>query len=447
MTTFPPSLGDATGDDRFTRWVVYVAEEASRQLNDTTTGQAVFSAAEYRQRAVSVVRTVLEQAAANAVSRGNAVLDPESESEIARRAVARVCGLGPLEDLLIEPDVENINLTGTRVWVRHTDGSREERPPVVDSEEELAALVRRLAADSPAGERRFDPAAPILNLPLTDGSRLHAVMDVSHAVAVSIRRHHHRNTSLSELRRMGTLDDALVGLLRAAVRARCNIVITGATGAGKTTLLRALASEIPALERVITIEDTPELGLEHDGEAHPDCVALHARPPNVEGQGEVRMSELVRAALRMSPDRVLVGETLGEETLPLLKAMTQGNKGSLTTLHADSSADAFARFCAYAVDAPHPVSREEVAMLFGPAVDLVVHLSSSPRGERVVTSVREIVGTDGTQVSSNEIYRRGRDGHLLQASPPSPDTVETLAESGFDTTRMLQNAEVAGWVP
>src|SRR5690606_23930867 len=136
-----------------------------------------------------------------------------------------------------------------------------------------------------------------------------------------------RTTTLRELRRLHTLDDVAADLLAAAVQARRNIVITGGTGAGKTTLLRALASAIPEDERIVTIEDVPELGLERDADAHPDAVALHARPPNVEGAGEVTVADLVRAALRMSPDRVIVGETRGQQTVPLLNAMSQGNDG------------------------------------------------------------------------------------------------------------------------
>ena len=450
MTSPPePSLHSPSQGQRETfldQWAAFVAGQTTQRLSEETAPEAPSTGDEYRRQTEAAITTVLDEAARDALTRqGRIALDADAEAEIRRRALARVCGLGPLQPLLDDARIENINLIGSRVLVRYADGHREERPAIVGSEQELIALVRRLAAESVAGERRFDPASPILNVPLADGSRMHAVMDVSHTVAVSIRRHRYRSTSLGELRRLETLDDALVALLRASVHARLNVVVTGATGAGKTTLLKAMASEVPPIERVITIEDTPELGLEREPELHPDCVALHSRPPNVEGAGEITMSALVRSALRMSPDRVIVGETLGEETLPLLKAMTQGTKGSLTTLHADSSEDAFARFCAYAVDTPQPVTREEVAMLFGPAVDLVVHLASTPRGQRLVTRVREIVGTDGTQVVSNEIYRRDRQGRPQPAAPPSPPTAHALGEGGFDTARLLHSAE--GWSP
>lgn len=443
-----PAAGMDPGQERsLQRWVDFVAEVAMRRLSHTNDDGEALSGAAYRLRADRVIKGVLEEAASTALSRGRPVLDETVEAEIAHRAVARVCGLGPLEALLADSDVENVNLTGAQhVWVRYADGRREQRPPIVGSEEELVALVRRIAAEAPQGERRFDPAAPILDMQLADGSRLHAVMDVAREVTVSIRRHRHSRTNLRELHQLETLDDTLVALLRAAVRARFNIVITGGAAAGKTTLLRALASEIPASERIVTIEDILELGLDRDREAHPDAAALCARPPNVEGQGEVTVADLVRAALRMSPDRVIVGETRGSETVPLLNAMSQGNDGSLTTLHAASSAGAFTKLGAYAAQSQERLDLEATALLIAAAVHLVVHISATPHGERVVTSVREVVGSEGHQVISNEIFRRGRDGAVVTATPPSPQTGHALAEAGFDNAQLL-GPELAGWSP
>ncbi|WP_017569864.1 CpaF family protein, partial [Nocardiopsis halotolerans] len=256
------------------------------------------------------------------------------------------------------------------------------------------------------------------------------------------RRHRYGSTTLDRLRELGTIDDTLVAMLRAGVRSRRNMVVTGGTGAGKTTLLRALAAEIPPEERLVTIEDVFELGLDRDREAHPDCVALQARPANVEGVGEITIADLVRTALRMSPDRVIVGETRGHETVPLLNAMSQGNDGSLTTLHAANSAGAFTKLGAYAAQSAERLPLEATASLVAAAVHLVVHVSALPTGGRTVTSVREVVGAEGRNVVSNEIYRRGRGGPL-PAAPPSPDTLDALAEAGFDTA--LLNPDAVGW--
>ncbi|GAA1109920.1 MULTISPECIES: CpaF family protein [Nocardiopsis] len=422
------------------RQVHEVAAEVTKRLStaasDTDRGPA--AGEEYRALARRVIRQVLDERASRALVAGQRVPDRVVEETIARQVLARVGGLGPLEELLAEEDIENINLTGRNVWVRYADGRREQRPPIVDTAEELVTLVRRIAADSPAGERRFDPAAPILDMVLPDGSRLNAILDVSHLPVVSIRRHRYRTTGLGQLRRLGTLDPVSVDLLRAAVRARRNIVITGGTGAGKTTLLRALAAEIPPEERIVTIEDVPELGLERDVDAHPDAVALHARPANTEGQGEVTVADLVRAALRMSPDRVIVGETRGSETVPLLTAMSQGNDGSLTTLHAPDSQGAFTKFGAYAALADG-LPLEATSLLVAAAVHLVVHVSATPAGERRVTSVREVVGADGRQVVSNEIYSLGG-----RCAPPGPTTAAALQQAGFDVARLVVAGAVNG---
>lgn len=423
-------------DDMIVERVPVVTAEATRRLSTRAAQDVPVVGQEYRALARRVVRQILEEAASRALAAGEPVLDRQAEDAIARQVLARVCGLGPLESLLEDSEIENINLTGQQVWVRYADGRRERLPPIVDSAEELVALVRRVASDSPSGERRFDPAAPILDMALSDGSRLNAILDVSHQPAVSIRRHRYRTTGLGELRRLETLDPILAGLLRAAVRSRRNMVVTGGTGAGKTTLLRALAAEIPPQERVVTIEDVPELGLERDVTAHPDAVALHARPPNTEGRGEVTVAELVRAALRMSPDRVIVGETRGSETVPLLTAMSQGNDGSLTTLHAASSAGAFTKLGAYAALSDR-LPLEATSLLVAAAVHLVVHLSATPTGGRRVTSVREVVGSDGTQVLSNEIYRYDpARAAVASAAPPSPETAQALHREGFDVAQL-----------
>ncbi|GAB3726795.1 CpaF family protein [Nocardiopsis nanhaiensis] len=393
------------------------------------------TAPEHRAQVRRVARQVLQERASSALARGQPVLDGPTEEAVLHQVLARVGGLGPLEELLADEQIENINLTGTAVWVRYADGRREQRPPIVRTSDELIALVRRIAAEAPMGERRFDAAAPILDMSLADGSRLNAVMDVSAQPMVSIRRHRYRTTSLGELRRLGTLDAVLVALLRAAVRSRRNIVITGGTGAGKTTLLRALATEFSPHERVITVEDIPELGLERDETAHPDAGALYARPPNTEGQGEITVADQVRAALRMSPDRIIVGETRGAETIPLLNAMSQSNDGSVTTLHASSSGGAFTKLGAYAALSDR-LALESTCLLVAAAVHLVVHVDATPEGERRVTSVREVVGVDGAQVLSNEIYRH-ENGGTVAAAPPSPATVQALGRGGFDVAQLM----------
>ncbi|TDQ55103.1 CpaF family protein [Actinorugispora endophytica] len=425
-------------------WTEWVAAETTRRLSEAMRDGTDDSSQEYRRRAERTIARILDEAASDALASGRPVLDSATEAAISRRVLAQVSGLGPLQPLLDDPDIENINCNGTRVWVRYADGRREQRTDVFNDPAELIALVRRVAAESTTGERRFDPGAPILDMQLPGGERLNAVMEVAREPSVSIRRHRYSTTSLEQLQDLGTLDTVLVALLRAAVRSRRNMVITGGTGAGKTTLLRAIASEIPPHERLVTIEDVFELGLDK-GDAHPDCVALQARPANIEGTGQITIADLVRTALRMSPDRVIVGETRGHETVPLLNAMSQGNDGSLTTLHASDSSGAFTKFGAYAAQSAERLPLEATAALVASAVHLVVHVSATPNGNRMVTSVREVVGAEDQRVVSNEVYRRRPNGEVLPSAPPSPDTIDALAEAGFDIALLRGGAGVGGW--
>lgn len=369
-----------------------------------------------------------------------ALLDHDTEQRLITEVVNEVFGMAGLQPLLEDPDVESINANRfDRVFVQYADGRRAEVGPIAGSNEELTELVRMLAARASSQERRFDHGSPALNLQLPGGARLFAVMGLTAGgvTAVSIRRHGYLTVTLHELILRGTVDSGLREFLRGLVKARKNLLITGGTGAGKTTLLRALASEMDPLERVITIEDAFELGLEADPDVHADVTALQAREPNIEGVGEVSQAELVRWALRMSPDRVIVGEIRGPEVIPMCNAMSQGNDGSMATLHASSSRIAFTRLASYAAQGAERLPAEATNLLVASAVHFVVHLARGTNGIRVVSSIREVVGADGPQVITNEVYRPGPDRRAL----PVPgalraDTREELVEVGFDPAVM-----------
>ncbi|GAA4899281.1 CpaF family protein [Streptomonospora salina] len=428
---------DAQAPAATTPLVEQVAGEVTARLLDRT-GQdppralATDEEGEYRRRVGAIADEVLDAMAADSLSRGSTVLTRAQEDDVRAHVVARVCGLGGLEPLLAEPGVQNILITGERVIVDFGGGHREPRPPVATNDAELIGLVRRIAASSASGERRFDAAAPLLSMELPDGSRLSAVMDVARRVAVAIRRHPSESLGLHALQESGMLDDTSRGLLEAAVSARMNLLIAGATGAGKTTLLRALALEtFGPWERVITVEDSLELNLDED--ARSDCVALQARPANIEGAGEVTLAELVRHALRMAPDRVIVGETRGTETIALLNAMSMGTDGSMATVHAGSSEQAFTKLAAYTAQAPERLSLEATNLLIASAVHLVAHITTAPGGRRRLASVREVIGAEGGQVVSNEIYRRTGDDPGALVVPPGPERAAALASCGFDS--------------
>lgn len=434
-----------------------VAERLTRatRAHETATG-ASMPAEELTATTRRLIAEALDGHAATEMHAGRPPLRPEVESRVARAVADALLGAAGLQPLLGDERVEEVNADGCdQVFVRYTDGTRAQVAPIADSDTEMVELIRRLAADAGradaggegAEERRWDRASPVLNLQLPDGSRLHAIMSVTRRPALSIRRHGYVKVTLADLEQLGTVNEVLRELFAAAVRARLNVLIAGRTSAGKTTLLRALASAIPPDERIVTIEDTYELALDADKTVHPDVVALQSREANVEGEGAIDMSMLFRSGLRMSPDRVIVGEIRGHEVIPMLNAMSQGNDGSFGTIHASSSAGAFNKLMLYAAQAPERLDPATTNLLVAEAVHLVIHLGFTGEGRRAVTSVREVVGADGLTVASNEIFRPAADGRAVPGSPPSTALLDTLTAGGFDP-RLLDDACAApggGW--
>ncbi|WP_284747693.1 CpaF family protein [Amycolatopsis sp. RTGN1] len=400
-----------------------------------------------RELAQDVLRAASAAHSEAELEAGRVLLPAEVEARVAEAVLDEVFGLGGLQQLLDDPSVETINVNSfDRVFVQYADGSRAQVAPVAASNDELTDLIRTLAARASSEERRFDRGSPALNLQLPGGERLFAVLGLTAGgiTACSIRRHGYLTTSLAQLRRRGTLDVGLERFLRALVRARKNVLITGGTGIGKTTLLRAMASEMDPLERIVTIEDAFELGLGIDPARHADVTALQAREVNVEGAGAVSQAELVRWGLRMSPDRVIVGEIRGPEVIPMCNAMSQGNDGSMATLHASSSKIAFTRLASYAAQGAERLPLEATALLVASSVHFVVHLAkAADRTTRVVSSIREVVDADGGTVVSNEIYRPGSD---LRARPVAgalrAGTLDDLVDAGFDPDLL---ARPEGW--
>jgi Flp pilus assembly CpaF family ATPase len=423
-----------------------VADQLTARMQaDQAAGRPTLDPTGQRVLAGQLIVDLLDREAKAALAAGRPVLTSSEEEQVTQAIQDLLFGLGRLQRLLDDPEIENINANGCdRVWVRYADGRRVQVDPIADSDGELVELIRLAAARLGLGERRFDLASPLLDLRLPDGSRLFAAMAVVTRPCLAIRLHRYPTLTLDDLAGNGTIDRALQAFLAAAVRARLNLIVSGGTSAGKTTLLRALAAEIPFDERLVTIEDSLELGLERFPEVHADVVAMEARAPNVEGEGAISVADLVRAALRMSPDRVIVGEVRGHEVIPMLNAMTQGNDGSMCTIHANSSAGAFGRLATYAIQAPERLPLEATNLLVAGAVDVVVHLSLDRlTGRRRVTSIREVTGADGPLVLSNELFRPGVDGLGVAAVPPREPTLERLVAAGFDPA-WLDHAPV-GW--
>jgi len=417
------------------RLVADVTGAVRERLAEASSGRgtrARLTAGDERQLARRLIAAELDRVAERRLAAG---LDPialDVEHEVADAVLANTMGLGRLQPHLDDPHVQDIHVRGAEsTWLKLRDGSRRQAPPVVDSDDELIDLVRLVATRMGRAERRFDAAAPELNVQLPDGSRLFAVMDVSTRPSVIVRKHLFSLSSLAELSDREMLDAELRSFLTAAVRARRNLIVTGGTGSGKTTLLRALLNEVPVQERIVTIEDAYELGLDRFLELHPDHDALQARPANIEGQGAISMLDLTRMALRMDPDRVIVGEVRGGEAFPMLLAMSQGNNGSMCTLHADSSKSVFPKLAAYVSMAGAALPVETINLLIATAVHFVVHIEVDD-GVRRIASIREVVDADGTRIVSNEVFASGPDGLAVPAYALRAATLELLAHHGYD---------------
>jgi pilus assembly protein CpaF len=348
------------------------------------------------------------------------VLGAPARGRLADRVTELAVGLGPLQPLLADPEVEEVMACGTApVWVERA-GRLERTDVAFGSEAELRETIERILA--PVG-RRVDEAEPLCDARLPDGSRVNVVVPplALDGAALTIRRFRPRGLGPDDLVAAGTLSRPLLDFLARAVRARCTLLICGGTGSGKTTTLNALSEFIGAGERIVTIEDAAELRLRQ-----PHVVRLEARPPNVEGRGEVTIRRLVRNALRMRPDRILVGEVRGAEALDMLTALSTGHDGSLTTVHAGSCAEALRRVETLALMAglglPHEALRAQVADAF----DLVVCQARGADGRRRVTAVAEVVRVAGG-AAARELYS-WHDGRGRRHAPVSDQLAARLAE-------------------
>jgi pilus assembly protein CpaF len=342
----------------------------------------------------------LPEAVSELVDSDAAVLEPATRARLCELILREAVGLGPLEELLADPAVEEVMVNGhERVYVER--GGRIERTEVhFPSESALRDAIERIL--TPLG-RRVDELSPMVDARLGDGSRVHVVIPplAVDGPTLSIRRFAAARPGPRELVELGTLTQELHDQLAAAIGARRSILVSGGTGSGKTTLLNALSAFIDSEERVITIEDAAELRLRQ-----PHVVRLESRPANVEGRGLVTIRELLRGALRMRPDRIVIGEVRGGEALDLLMALNTGHEGALSTVHANSPEDALRRVETLALMAgvglPHEAIREQL----GRGLDLVVHLARLSDGSRRVVEVAEVVRTAGS-VGVRELFRLG----------------------------------------
>jgi pilus assembly protein CpaF len=307
-------------------------------------------------------------------------------------------GLGPLEPLMQDPTVSDILVNGSKEVYVERRGKLERTRVIFRDDAHLLQVIERIVS---AVGRRVDESSPMVDARLPDGSRVNAVIPplALDGPVLSIRRFAADPYRMTDLVEFGTLTSGLAEILRAAVQARLNILVSGGTGAGKTTMLNVLSNAIPNTDRIVTIEDSAELQLQQE-----HVVRLETRPPNIESQGAVTQRDLVRNALRMRPDRIVVGEVRGPEVLDMLQAMNTGHDGSLSTVHANSTRDALSRLetmvLMSGISLPMRAMRDYIAS----ALDLMVHLARLSDGTRKVTRVTEIVGMEEDVVTTQDIF-------------------------------------------
>ncbi|TQD45708.1 FHA domain-containing protein [Lysobacter aestuarii] len=352
---------------------------------------------------------------------------------LAKQVLDEAIGLGPLEDLIDDNTVTEIMVNAHDQIYIERSGRIEKSAVHFTNDRAVLSAIERIVA--PLG-RRIDESSPMVDARLKDGSRVNAIIPpiALRGPSISIRKFAKKKLVGRDLLGYGSINEGMLAFLETAVSERKNIVVTGGTGSGKTTLLNILSNFIPARDRIVTIEDAAELKL-----VQPNLVALEARPPNLEGKGQVTIRDLVKNALRMRPDRIVVGECRGGETLDMLQAMNTGHEGSLTTAHANSPRDAISRIevmvLMAGMELPMAVVREQIAS----AVDMIVHQRRFPCGSRKVTHITEVTGIESGTIQLQDIFHykvrthHGADGKVegtFEATGAIPEFMEELADRG-----------------
>ena len=356
-------------------------------------GAALYTVESTEELAATVRNAVAEELAIDRTP-----LARDERLRVEQEIADDILGYGPLEPFLRDPSVTEIMVNGAQDVYVERDGKVESVDVVFTDNAHVLRIIDRIV--SQVG-RRVDEASPMVDARLPDGSRVNAIVPPLslRGPTLTIRKFSHDPYSLADLVAFGTATTSAAEFLGACVRAKVNVLISGGTGSGKTTLLNALSGFVPSNERVVTIEDAAELQLQ---QRH--VVSLEARPPNIEGQGEVRIRELVRNALRMRPDRIIVGEVRGAETLDMLQAMNTGHDGSLTTIHANTPRDALHRLemlvLIGGLELPLRAVREQIASAF----DLIIHLVRLVDGSRRLSHVTEVVGMEGEVVTLQDLF-------------------------------------------
>ena len=387
---------------------------------------------ELSRRALETIETIVKEVAPK--------LPPSIEPEaLVQEVYNEALRLGPLEELLEDPDITEIMVNGhSKVYIER-DGKLVLTDKTFMNDESVLAIIERIV--SPIG-RRIDESQPYVDARLPDGSRVNAIIHPLSLIGpcLTIRKFAKIPFTDKDLIRFGTITPSIAEFIQVCVLLRKNIIVSGGTGSGKTTLLNVLSNYLPERDRIVTIEDAAELRL---GQEH--LVRLESRPPNIEGKGAIAIRDLVRNALRMRPDRIIVGECRGAEALDMLQAMNTGHDGSLTTVHANSPRDVISRLetmvLMSGMELPVRAIREQIAS----AIDIIVHESRFSDGTRKVTRVTEIVGLEGDLITMQDIFEYvqtgiGEDGVVeghFQPTGAVPTFIEEVSARGLTINRQM----------
>jgi pilus assembly protein CpaF len=378
------------------------------------------------------VRRTIEELFENILTEEKIVLSRPERRRLFEQIVAEILGLGPLEPLLADETITEIMVNGSKNIYIERRGKIHREPVSFESDDHLMRIIDRIVA--PLG-RRIDESSPYVDARLPDGSRVNAIIPPICLVGptLTIRKFAKIPITVEQLIEYGTITAESVEFLKACVLARINIVISGGTGSGKTTFLNVLSQYIPGDERIITIENAAELQLRQE-----HVVTLESRPPNIEGRGEVTIQNLVVNALRMRPDRIIVGEIRASEALDMLQAMNTGHEGSMTTAHSNSPRDTLSRIetmtLMAGMDLPIRAIREQISS----ALELVIHLERQRDGSRKVTHVTEIQGMEGDVITMTDLFvfeQTGfEDGRVIGRLRPTglrPKFMDKIEASGI----------------
>ena len=436
----PPT---ATGGNARARQTATASWQASkRKVRELVLSEVAPKATGLSEQALAgEVKTALDKI----IQREDVKVSPRERRAFVQEMISDTLGYGPLDPLLADTTVTEIMCNRYDDVLIERDGRLQHTGATFTDDSQYRHVIEKIVAGV---GRRIDESSPMVDARLPDGSRVNAILPplAIHGPILTIRKFAADPYTVKDLINFGTFTLDLSVVMEACVRGKLNILVSGGTGTGKTTNLNVLSSFIPEGERIVTIEDAAELQLQ---QAH--VLSLEARPPNAEGAGEVRIRDLVRNALRMRPDRIIVGEVRGAEALDMLSAMNTGHEGSMTTVHSNGPRDALSRLETMTLMAGYELPIKAIREQINSALNLIMHLDRMPDGRRVVTSVTELQGMEGETILLQELFKyrplpRGENGRTsgeLVATGLRPKFLDKLAEEGIEVPAKAFRAPTA----